>query len=837
MLAHLTLCIIETQAPYESEVRRAMGLWQDIRFAARLLWKERWFTAVATVVLALGLGVNTTVFTLVNAVLIRGLPFDQPDRIIALGGRDARGRAVGVSRADFEDVRNATHSFSGLALFLSAPMNVSEDALVPEQFSGAYGSANMFQLIGQRPVLGRDFQDDDDRPESEAVVIIGHRIWQTRYGGASDILGRVIKVNSLPCIVIAVMPPDMRFPFNNEIWLPLAKLPGVPRDTTRGVRNFSAFGRLRESVTLTQARAELETIGARLALDHPATNKDVRPTVAPFNDSITGPQLRLIFLSLMGAVAFVLLIACANVANLLLARSLQRSREVGVRVALGAGRWRIVRQLLCESLLLALLGGVMGLALAVFGVRLFDSVVTTEQGKPYWMAFTFDPVVFLFLLGACVATGLMFGLAPALHVSRADVNEVLKDAGGRAGTGSLRSRRWMGVLVVVEIVLTLVLLAGAGFMTRSFLALYRTDLGFDSAPPLTMRVFLPLSKYSTAEPRAAIAQQIEDRLGGVSALRGVGLTTNPPGFGGFVRQLSLEGSQDVDATRRPEVTMVAVSDGYFRTLGVRLIQGREFQREDGLAGHEAAIVNQRFAAMHLAGEDPLGRRLTLFDAVPSPVQSPPKTVTVVGVVPTIRQRGFQEIDPDPVVYLPFRSDPQRGVAIIIRVPGDPGHATALVRDEMRALEPDLPLVAVQPMDALLAQQRFMFKIFGSMFAIFSAIALALSAVGLYAVTAYAVTQRTAEIGVRMALGALPGHVVCLVTRRALVQLAVALPLGIAGAFGVGRLLRSVLAQTSERDPQTIASIVLIMVVVSVPACVWPARQATRLNPVQALRDE
>lgn len=814
-----------------------MGLPQDVRFAVRLLWKERGFTAVAALALALGLGVNTTVFTLVNAVLIRGLPFDQPDRIVALGSRNAQGRPLGVSRADVEDFRKVSRSFSGLALFIGAPMNVSEESLAPEQFSGTYGSANMFQLIGQRPLLGRDFHDDDDRPESAAVVVIGHRVWQSRYGGDPNILGRLVKVNSLPCVVIGVMPPDLRFPYNNDIWLPLSALPGMARDTTRGVRNFTAFGRLRDGVSLAEARAELETIGSQLAQEYAATNKDIRPSLVPFDESVTGPQIRLVFLSLMGAVAFVLLIACANVANLLLARSVQRAREVGVRVALGAGRWRIVRQLLCESVLLALVGGVMGLALAIVGVRLFDTFVTTEQGKPYWMTFTFDPIVFLFLLAVCVATGLVFGLAPALHVSRTDVNEVLKDAGGRSGTGSRRSRRWTSTLVVVEIVLTLVLLAGAGFMTRSFLALYRTDLGFDSAPLLTMRVFLPLTKYPTAEPRATIAQQIEDRLGNVTALQGVGLTTNTPGFGGFVRQLSLDGAQDVDATSRPEVTMVAVSDGYFRTLGVRVIQGREFQRDDGLPGHESAIVNQRFAAMHLAGADPLGRRLTLIDAVPSPVQSPPKTVTVVGVVPTVRQRAFQEPDPDPVVYLPFRSDPQRGVAIVVRVPGEPGRATALVREEMRALEPDLPLVAVQSMDQLLAQQRWMLKIFGSMFAIFSAIALALSAVGLYAVTAYAVTQRTAEIGVRMALGAPSGHVAWLVTRRTLVQLAVALPLGIAGALGAGRLLRSLLAQTNERDPLTLASIAAIMVAVSVMACLWPARRATQLNPVQALRDE
>jgi putative ABC transport system permease protein len=813
-----------------------MGLWQDLRFAIRLLIKDRWFTAVAAMALALGIGANAAVFTFVNAVLIRGLPFDDPDRIIAFGTTDARGRQLGISRLDFQDWQ-AARSFAGLAIFLGAPMNISEEALAPEQFSGTYGSANMFQLIGQRPVLGRDFRPEDDRPEGEPVVIISNGVWKTRYGSDPNILGRVIKVNSLPCTVIGVMPPDMRFPFNNDVWMPLSKLPPAARDTTRGIRNFTAFGRLATGVSLAQGRAELESIGAQLARDHAATNKDIRPTVVSYNERATGPQIRLIFLSLMGAVAFVLLIACANVANLLLARAAQRSREIAVRVSLGASRWRIIRQLLIESLLLATLGGLLGLGLAIIGVRLFDAVVTPDVGKPYWMTFTMDRVVFVFLVAICFVTGIVFGLAPALHISRTDVNDVLKEAGGRSGTGGIRARRWTTALISVEIVLTLVLLAGAGFMMRSFLVLYRTDLGFDSARLLTMRIFLPLTKYPTAEPRAAIAQQIEDRLRGVSALQAVGLTTNTPGFGGFMRQLTVEGRPDSDPARRPEVTMVAVSDDYFDALGVRVARGREFNRDDGLAGHESAIVNQRFVAMHFPGEDPLGRRITLIDPNPSVVQSAPKTVTIVGVVPTIRQRNFQEPEPDPVAFLPFRADPQRGVMLVVRTPGEAGPITALIREEMRAIEPDVPLVQIQTMNQLLAQQRWPFRVFGSMFAIFAGIALVLSAVGLYAVTAYSVTQRTAEIGVRRALGAQSTDVIWLVLRRGLMQLAIGLPLGIAGAFGVGRLLQSLLVQTSARDPVTIGAIALLMMSVSIAACLWPARRATRLDPVVALRYE
>ncbi len=814
-----------------------MSIWQDLRFAVRLLIKERWFTAVAAIALALGIGVNTAVFTFVNAVLIRGLPFEHPDRIISLGTTDARGRPLGLSKLDFQDWRDASRSFSGLSVFLGAPMNVSEEDRAPEQLSGTYGSANTFQLIGQRPLIGRDFRPDDDRPEAEPVVILGNGVWKNRYGSDPSVLGRVIKVNSLPCTVIGVMPPDMKFPVNNDLWMPFSKLPPEARDTKRDVRNLIGLGRLADGVTMAQARAELLTISGRLAQEYQATNKDIRSTIMTFNERVTGPQLRLIFLSLMGAVAFVLLIACANVANLLLARSAQRSREIAVRVSLGASRWRIVRQLLIESVLLSVVSSLLGLGLAIVGVRLFDAA-TTDVGKPYWMTFTMDPIVFAFLAAVCLATGILFGLAPALHVSKTDVNEVMKEGGGRSGTGGPRARRWTSALIVVEVALTLVLLAGAGFMMRSFLALYQMDLGIETSHLLTMRLTLPLTKYPKPEPRTALYQRLEERLRGVSAIQASALTSNPPMFGGSLRQLAVDGRPAPAVERPPEVTVVIISPGYFDTLGMRLVRGRSFNDTDGTPGHESAIVNQRFVAMHFPGEDPLGRSIRLVDASPPrPDVTPALTATIVGVVPTVRQRNFQEPDPDPVAYLPYRADPQRFATLIVRAEGDPGAITTLVREEMRAIEPDLPLFGIQTMDNLLAQLRWSFRVFGGMFAIFAAIALVLSAVGLYAVTAYSVTQRTSEIGVRMALGAQPEQVLWLVLRRAIVQLAIGIPIGIAGAFGVGRLLQILLVQTSARDPMTIASIAALMIVVSIAACFWPARRATRLDPVSALRYE
>jgi predicted permease len=816
-----------------------MNLLQDLKFAVRLLIKDKWFTAVAVVALALGIGVNATVFTFVNAVLIRSLPFKDAERVLVVASRDAKGRDRSVSYPDFQDMSDATRTFASLTGFSVATMNLSDEGRAPERFQGPYISANAFTTIGQAPILGRDFQPDDDRPGAAAVVILGNGVFKNRYGSDPSVIGRTVKVNEVSAVVIGVMPEGFKYPTGADLWMPLHQMPRLT-EMKRDARNIDIFGRLADRVTPAQAQSEMDTIARKLAADYPDTNKDIAAHVMTINDRVNGGQIRLIFLSLMGAVAFVLLIACANVANLLLARSAARAREMSVRISLGASRWRIVRQLLVESVLLSIISGFLGLALAYVGVRLFDAA-TQDVGKPYWIQFTMDAQVFAFFAAVCLGTGIVFGLAPALHVSKTDLNEVLKE-GGRSGSSGMRARRWTSALIVAELALTLVLLSGAGLMIRSFLNLYHLDLGIETSQLLTMRLSLPNQKYPTVEQRRAFYERLDQRLAGIAGIQSATITTNMPLGGGFPRLLALDGRDLKPGEQPPTVTQVTIGPRYFETLGVKVLRGRGFDDLDGTAGHDNVIVNQRFVAMHFGTEDPIGRRIKLSPDGPAAPGSPaPTWATIVGIAPTIRQRmqtgnGNDDL-PDPVAYVPLRAQPASFAMLLIRAQRDAAGLTATAREEVRVVDPDLPLFGILTMDEQLAQQRWAFRIFGTMFAIFALIALALSAVGLYAVTAYSVSQRTQEIGVRMALGAQAQQVLWLILRGSVVQMVIGLTLGVAGALGVSKLLSSILFQTGSRDPILLSAIVSLLVIVSIAACLWPARRATRLDPVHALRND
>jgi predicted permease len=807
---------------------------QDLRYAARRLVTDRRFTLAAVAALALGIGATSAVFTLVNAVLLRSLPFTEPDRIMWLGTRDAQGRNFGVSQPDFEDWRSATRTFSGIALMQMGTVNFSADQRAPDQYDAVYISSNGFSLIGSQPAIGRGFSAEDDRPGAPAVVLLSHNVWQTRYGGDLSVVGRAISANAEPATIVGVMPPGMQFPFTTEVWLPASQRPTAQTRAGRAGRLLMAYGRLADGMTIEQARTEMTGISGHLATQFPDTNKGITAVVTPFSEQIIGSQIRVLFWSLMGAVAFVLLIACANVANLLLARASGRSREMAVRISIGATRWRLVRQLLVESVLLAFVSGVAGLGLAYAGIRWFDANLQ-DVGRPYWMVFTMDATVVAFFAAVCLVTGIIFGLAPALYVSRTSVSEVMKD-GGRSGSSGMRARRWTTGLIVAELTLTLVLLSGAGLMIRSFLNLYRMDIGIDTSRLVTMQLIFPVRTYSSLESRASFLDRLEERLNGISTIEGVSSTNWLPASSASLRRFEIDGRSDMTGEQRPLVGMVAVGSRYFDALGVRMLRGRAFTATDGEPGREAMIINQRLAEMHFRGEDPIGKRIRLINDGNIPGAPKFYQATVVGISPTIRQRGF-EADPDPVVYITHGQNALMAMSanLIVRARSNPVAVAALLRQEIAAMDPDVPVTNIRTMDEVLARNRWPQRVFGTMFLVFAVIAIVLAAVGLYSVTAYSVAQRTQEIGIRMALGAEGKQVRWLILRRGIIQVAVGLTLGLAAALGTGRLLQGMLVGTGPADVLTLVSISLVLVTVAVMACFWPARRATRLDPVKALR--
>jgi predicted permease len=813
-----------------------MDLFRDVRFAARLLVKDRWFTLMAVVILALGIGANNAVFTIVNAVLLRSLPLPKPNQIVFVGTRDSQARDLGVSLRDFEDWKASARTFSGMSFVFNGSFNVGNEGLTPDLVPGCYVSANFFGMLGVPPARGRDFTPSEDTPGSALVVLISDTLWRHRYGGDPAIVGRTIRIGDNPGTIVGVMPENMHFPFNADIWIPIGTMPAALYQQPRQARGYFAVGRLADGVTVEQSRSELQTIGKRLAEQYPTTNRDLWPNADPFLQRTLGSQIRLLFWSLMGAVGFVVLIACSNVANLLLARAARRSGEMSVRVAIGASRWNIVRQLLIESILLAFIAGVLGLLLSIVGIRWF-AAEAQNVGVPYWMVFTMDWRTFAFLLALCLATGVIFGLAPALHASRTNVHEMLKE-GGRTGSGGLRVRRWTAGLIVVQVALTLVLLAGSGLMLRSFLTMYRMDIGIQTARLVTTGMIIPARKYPGWEDRTRFLQAIDDHFASVAGIEAASTATAIPFGGGAVRQIEIDGRAAVPGDRLPEVTMLSVGSRYFDAIAAPLVRGRAFTNEDGGTGRLVAIINQRLAAVYFKGQDPIGHLIRLSQNTARNEKA--EWLTIVGLAANVRQRNNnQEREPDAVAYIPHRQNTTmaRAATVLARTRTAPAQATRILYEAMKGVDPDQALSAPITMDDALAQNRWLLRVFTTMFMVFAVIALVVAAVGLYAVTAYAVTQHTREIGVRLALGAQPGPVIWLFLKRSLGQLALGLTIGLAGAVALGRVLQSFLVQTSAHDPLTLVSIVVLLTVVAVAACVGPARRATRLDPLIALRHD
>jgi putative ABC transport system permease protein len=809
---------------------------QDVRFALRLMARERWYTTVAIIALALGIGVNAMGFSLTYAALYRGLPFDQSDRLFAISWQHKSGDRSSLSVPELRDWRSQTRTFIGFGGYMSGRANIADDRALPESARTSWLTANSFALLRQPPMIGRDFVAGDDQKGAEPVVMLGYRFWMNRYGGDRGVIGKPVRVDGVAATIVGVMPESMQFPDTTDVWMPL--IPNA-RQEQRDHRPLQIFGRLADGMSAVQARVELNGIAQRIAKAYPEATKDlVGARVETFSERFVNGPARIVFTVLLWFVGFVLLIACANVANLLLSRSAQRAREIAVRMAMGATRIRVLRQLLIESLLLGVVGGVLGLLIAFLGVPVFDASIT-DAGKPFWIVFKVDRVVVMYVAAICILTSIAFGLAPALHVSRSNMHDVLKES-GRSAVGGKRVRWFSGAMVVVELALTLVLLGGAGLMIRSFAKLYSQDLGFSTSGLMAMRVILPPPKYEAPEARRLFFERLEPQLQTIPGADGVVVTTSVPPFSSGNRPIEIEGRARGAGDPPPEAGSVTVTPRFFDVMRTPLLRGRGFNDKDGAPGAEHVIVNQKFASQFFPGDDAIGKRFRFAARTESYLTPEQKKasawLTIVGISPVIRHNA-QHPEPRAIAYIPLRYDPPVYGTVLVRSGLPPASVMDAVRREVQRVDPDQPVLTIETLDQMLSNQRWPFRVFGTLLGVFALIALVLSAVGLYAVMAYSVSQRTQEIGVHMALGAEARQVSWLILRRGLIQLAMGLTLGLAGAYGLSQVLKSVIVQVTPGDPVTFAAISALMIAVALTACLLPARRATRVDPLVALRPD
>jgi predicted permease len=802
---------------------------RDVQYALRTLRTSPGFTAAAVLMLAVGIGVNASVFTITNAVLFKGFPsVVRNDRILYIDTQ-RNGFGCCVSYPDFADWRARATSFDGIGAVADLRFALTDNGGLPETYDASQITANTFTLVGQRPSLGRDFTPDDERPGAAPVAILTYRFWDRRYGKDPSILGRSIRINDVATTVVGVMPRGFSFPQNQDLWIPLVPTADRQRRDARGL--WFAFGRLADGVGIENARAEMETIGRALASAYPRTNQGFVPVLRSFQAFFLGPQATLIYGAMWGAVGFVLLIACANLANLTLARAVGRSREMSIRVALGATRWRIVRQLLIESVVLASAGGFFGWWLATWGVQLYELIANPPDWFANVLDYSLDYRVFAYLVAISIGTGLLFGLAPAGRLSRLDVNAGLKD--GDRGVSGGRGRRLSALLVIGEMALAVVLLAGAGVMIRSFVKIYAADIGVRTDNVLAMFLAPSAASYPDATAQISFFDRLQSRLEALPGVESSAIAWRGPTGGSMKIPYELAGDPPVDDQRRPMLSALIVSPSYFRTLGASLLSGREFADRDTESAAPVAIVNQRFASRFWPGESAVGKRLRLFEA-----QTPQPWLTVVGVVSNIVQNDATRQEFDPLLYLPYRQKPQPAMWVMTRTRVPPATLVTGVRQALQSIDPNLAIgIGPFPLATRLAQNNANRALYGGLFLAFAAIALLLASVGLYAVVAHSVGERTREIGIRMAMGATARDILALVFRQGTAPIAIGLAVGLVGAFAVNRVLESVLVRVSPADPISFAAASLMLVASAALGCWLPARRASHVDPVVALRRE
>ena len=802
-------------------------LFQDLRFGLRTALKNKGVTGLAVVCLAIGIGLNTMMFSVTDGVLIQPLPYHDPDRIVVLHTtqKQTNERFGSFSWLELKDWQERARSFSGLAGVQYRSFTVSEGG-DSDRYSGAAVSHQLFPLLGISPQLGRGFNAEDDRQGAEPVVLIADDLWKRRYSSDPTIVGRAIQINARPHTVIGVMPPRFRFPEQQYLWLPLAEF-AVSQQ--RGARGLNVFARLGDGATLEQASREADTVAANLAAAFPDSNDGRGARVRALRDWAIPEDVTLIIWTMMGAVTMVLLIACFNVANLMLARASTRSREMSIRTALGAGRGQIIRQLLTESVIIGVLAVPLGMACAWGGLRLMDASIPADD-IPYFIHWELNLRALMYAFIVAAMTGIVFGLAPALQASKPDLQEALKEGGrGTAGGG----RAWIrNTLVIAEVALSLLLLIGASLFVRSFLNLQQANGGFDAAPLMTLRYYMPNEQYATPESKV---QRTEDILRRVEALPGVqgAFASNlvPLSGGGGFSQILIEG-RPFEKGKEPGIEYVGVSPHMLKTLGLSVIRGRELTDAEAIAKVPYAVINQAMARKFWPNADPIGRRFRTLN------EADGGWFTIVGIAPDYRHGELDNTDPiDACAYVSFAYGAFPNTGLTIRVAGDPALISAPAREAIRASDPKMAVFQAATMKEVRERGYWQYFLFGWMFSLFGGVALLLASIGVYGVLSYSVAQRTQEIGVRVALGASRMDVLKLVVMQGVKLALVGVAIGVVGSFFVTPVIRTQLVNVSPTDPLSFIGVSIFLTGIAFIASYLPARRATAVDPLVALRAE
>src|SRR5215510_117352 len=804
------------------------ALLRDVRYGIRSLLKSPALSIVAVLALTLGIGLTTTMFSIVYGALMKGLPYQDGDRIMIVQRTNpARGiRRSGLPIQDFYDYRQQQRSYTDLAAFTSGTMYLSGEEKA-ERFDGSWISASAFDILGVRPILGRTFRAGEDTPAGDKVLILAYSTWRERYAGNPAVIGKTVRMNGQPFTVVGVMPEGFAFPNNDQLWVPLQT---DPLASKRGEGQFvQVFGKLKPSVSVEQAATDLATIGKRLATEYKESNDGFVGITQKFTDDYIGPEPRQLLLTMLGAVFFVLLIACANVANLLLDRAAHRTKEVGIRTALGASRSDVVRQFLAESFALSAAATALGIGVAYFGVELFNSAITVTR-VPFFIDIRLHPQVLLFTIGVAVLTTLLSGAIPAYQSSRADINEILKDE--TRGASSFRVGKISKTLVIIEIALSCGLLVAAGLMIKSVTKMNTMDRGYTTKDVFTARLGFPAT-YTDSAAQWRFFDQVIERVVGLPGIQAAALSGGLPatrtGMNGG--NFALEGQAYLKDQDYPQAHWLSVTSGFFNTLKIPLVTGRLLNDSDREGAPAVVVVTKAFAAKFLKNRDPIGTRIRAGGS-----RSTAPWATVVGVVGDIFS-GDQDEPITPAFFQPFAQARQNFVYISARTNGAPMSLTPAIRDVVASLNPDIPLYWVQSYEAATAQSLWFVRVFGTMFMIFGVVALFLASVGLYAVISFSVSRRTREVGIRMALGAQGGDVVRMIFGQGALQLGLGMTAGLGLAYGISQLLKVVLFQVQPRDPVVFGGVAAVLIGVGLVACFVPAKRATLVDPLVALRSD